>query len=346
MAAISDKDFFNQIKNGSFGNLYLVYGEENYQKSLYMKKFRDRVAGGNETFNRSVIKGQDFNLRILSEELMRLPVFSEKRIVEVIDPIASKIGDKDFKELDALLCDIPETTVLVFFYQTEELLTKEKNSDKKLFSAVGKHGFTVEFSLKDEAWLIKYVISELGKEKIEIDYHVAEYIVKNSNGEIAFVKNEIEKLSHYATDSKVTLETAETVCAKSVDASRYDLAKYITERNAAAALSEIDRLFFMRVKPTVILSAIYSAFFDIYLVMSASVTKKGNSDILADFRSYKNREFVLNKARRSSSFYDKKDVESILSMIITAESELKGGKTGAKLIIEELAVKIMRFGKR
>ena len=340
MSVITDKDFFNQIKNGTYGNLYLVYGQENYQKSLYMKRFRKRVIGDNETFNRSIVQGAELSVKRLSDEIDMLPVFSEKRFVEIIDPMASKLNDKALEELSLLLSDIPETTVVVFYYKTEELNVKEKASDKKLYTLLNKKGTVVEFSLKDENWLIKYVISELQKSSVDCDYKAAEYVVKNSNGEIGFVNNEIEKIKHYSSGSFSEADAKE-ICAKSVDASRYDLAAYIVAKNKRLVMEDLDRLMFMKVKPTVILGAIYSAFYDIYLVLCASVSKKNNADILADFKGYKNREFVINKARRNSSLYDKKTIEKILMMIIEAESDLKGSRVKPRLILEELAVKIM-----
>jgi DNA polymerase-3 subunit delta len=311
-----------------------------------MMKLRERVSGSNPTFNRSVISGQEFNLKRFSEEIERLPVFAESRLVEVQNPIASKISEKDFKDLEEMLSDIPETTVVVFFYQTDELNVKEKASDKKFLKLIEKLGFSVNFSLKDEGWLIKFLTAQLNEHNLEIDYDAAKNIVINSNGEIAFLRNEIEKLINYQSEGRITKETAELVCSKSIEASRYDLSRFIVERRSAKALEEIDRLFFMRVKPTVILSAIYSAFFDIYLVLCASVEKKNDSDITADFKGYKGREFVLSKARRNASSYDKKTLEEILNLIISAESTLKGSRVDSRLIIEELAVKIMGMPRR
>jgi DNA polymerase-3 subunit delta len=340
VSVITDKDFFNQIKNGTYGNLYLVYGQENYQKSLYMKRFQKRVIGENETFNHSVIPGAEFSVKRLSDEIDMLPVFAEKRFVEIIDPVASKLNDKSLEELSGILSDIPETAVVVFYYQTENLSVKEKASDKKLYTLLSKIGTVVDFSLKDENWLIKYVVSELQKASVDCDYKAAEYVVKNSNGEIGFINNEIEKIRHFSSGSFSEADAKE-ICAKSTSASRYDLASYIVMKNRRLVMEEIDRLIFMKVKPTVILSAIYSAFYDIYLVLCASVSKKNNADILSDFKGYKNREFVLNKARKNSASYDKKSVEKILMMIIEAESALKGSRVKPKLILEELSVKIM-----
>lgn len=346
MSAITDKDFLNQIKSGNLGRVYLVYGEENYQKNLYMTRLRERVAGTNPTFNRSVISGQEFNLKRFSSEVERLPVFAPTRLVEIQNPIAGKISEKDFEELGEMLSDIPDSTVVVFFYQTEALNIKEKNSDKKLLNLLNKKGLSVNFSLKDEGWLIKYLTAELRENNLEIDYETAKGIVLNSNGEIAFLRNEIQKLINFQSEGKISKETAELVCSKSIEASRYDLARFIVERKPAAALEEIDNLFFMRVKPTVILSAIYSAFFDMYLVLSASVEKKTEADIIADFKGYKGREFVLSKARRNGGSYDKKTLEEILMMIISTESALKGSRVKHRLIIEELAVKIMGMPRR
>ena len=67
---------------------------------------------------------------------------------------------------------------------------------------------------------------------------------------------------------------------------------------------------------------------------------------MADFKGYKGREFVLSKARRNASSYDKKTLEEIMMLIISAESSLKGSRVKPRLLIEELAVKIMGMPRR
>ena len=343
MGSISDKDFYNQIKGGTTGNLYLLYGEEDFQKGLYRERLIKRVVSEEfKTFNYQKMSGKSFSPKALSEEIERLPVFGDKRITEIVDLKPSSLSDSALKELEEIFSVIPETTIVVFYEQTEELSPKERKSDKKFIELINKYGFSVDFSLKDNPWLIKYLMNGLSKEKIEIDYATAEWIVENSSGEIAFINNEIEKLIAFCKDGKISKEDAEVVCSKSVDASRYDLAKFIISKNIEKALKELDSLLFMKVKPMQILSAISSSFYDMYIVLSAETTKKTDKDIMADFSGYKNRSFVLNAARRNLKSYGKKDMEAALKLISLAEEELKGGKSEDRLILEKLIVKIIK----
>ena len=343
MGLISDRDFYNQIKGGSYGKLYLLYGEEAYQKGLYRERLVNRIVPDEfKTFNLTKISGKGFSAKVLADEIERLPVFSDKRVTEITDLKPSQLSESAFKELEELFSDIPESSVIVFYQQTEELSPKERKTDKKFIELINKYGFTVDFSLKDEAWLTKYLISALSKEKIDIENSAARWVVENSSGEITFINNEINKLISYNKNGKITQKDVEEVCSKSVDASRYDLAKFVVAKNVEKALKELDNLLFMKVKPMQILTAISSSFFDMYIVLAADTAKKTDKDIIADFAGYKNRGFVLSNARRSLSRYSRKEIESALSLISHAEEELKGGKSEDRLILEKLIVRIIK----
>lgn len=343
MGQIADKDFYNQIKGGTYGRLYLLYGEESYQKALYRERLINRaVSDDAKTFNLTKIQGKDFTVKELAAEMERLPVFSEKRVTEIVDIVPSKLSESAFKEMDELLSDIPETTVVVFYQQTEELSQKERKSDKKFIELINKYGFSVDFSLKDDNWLTKYVISSLAKEKIEIDYTAAAELVANSSGEIAFLNGEIEKLIAYPKDGKITSEIIKEVSTKSVEASRYDFAKFVVAKDPRKALHELDNLLFMKVKPMQILTALSSSFYDMYIVLSADIAKKSEKDIIDDFPGYKNRSFVLRNAKKALSDYSKKEIEKSLQLISFAEEELKGGKMEERIVLEKLVVRLMK----
>ncbi len=343
MGAITDKDFQNQIKGGTFGRLYLLYGEEAYQKALYRERLAERISGGEmQSFNKSVIEGKGFSPKLLYDEAERLPVFAEKRLVEIVDLKPSTMSDNAFKELEEIFSDIAESTVIVFYMQTEELSQKERKTDKRFIELINKYGFTVDFSLKDTDWLAKYLMSRLNKAKIEIDYDTAYFVAENSSGEISYINNESEKLISYCEKGKITIDDAKKVISKSVDASRYDLAKFLVAKDIEKTLRELDSLLFMKVKPMQILTAISSCIYDMYIVLSADTAKKSENDIMSDFSGYKNRGFVLRNARRNLSRFSVRDIENAVLLINKAEDELKGGKMDDRLVLERLVVKIIK----
>lgn len=343
MGAITDRDLRNQITGNKIGRFYLLYGDESYQKGLYLKKLTEQVlSGSDESWNKSYTTGKNFSLRWFEEETSRLPVFSHRRVV-VVEDFTSYGEEGIYDKMEEIISSSGDSTVFIFYQHLETLDIKKNKGHKAFVGFADKMGFSVNFSLKDDRWLRDYLQSELKKRGLTVSPAVADKIVRNSSGEMYFLLCEADKLKAYVGTGEVTEEIADKVCAKSVEASKYDLAKYIANRNAVAAIHEIDNLLFMGVDASGVLSGISSLFFDMYIVSSAGLAGKNKADILSDFKGYKNRDFVIDNATRYLKNYDRAQTEKALRLIIDAEDILHGGsKIDKKLLLEKTAVEIMK----
>jgi DNA polymerase-3 subunit delta len=294
-------------------------------------------------FNLTTIEGKGLDIGALRNAVDSMPVFYSRKAIIIKDLGTSTLTESFMSDLEEILSDIPSYATIIFYQKFEGISSKAQ--EKKLLNLIDRNGFVVEFKLKDTTFLSKYIADKLQKEGIAIDIDIARDIAENSTGELEYVIREIEKLSAYCEKGEaVTKEIVELVCSKSVDASTFDLARDIAEKKSDLVFKKIDDLFFMRVKATFILSAINSLFTDAYRALSADIAKKTQAELIRDFPEYKGKEFRIRNARKSCSRYSHKELGQILELIIEADKLLKSSKTDDRIIIEELAVNVMKIG--
>ena len=72
------------IKNGTFKPVYLLYGEEAFLKQSYKKKLRAAITG-DDTMNYNYFEGKGLDVNELISLADTMPFFSERRLILIED---------------------------------------------------------------------------------------------------------------------------------------------------------------------------------------------------------------------------------------------------------------------
>ena len=72
------------IKNGTFKPVYLLYGEEAFLKQSYKKKLRAAISG-DDTMNYNYFEGKGLDVNELISLADTMPFFSERRLILIED---------------------------------------------------------------------------------------------------------------------------------------------------------------------------------------------------------------------------------------------------------------------
>ena len=72
------------IKNGTFKPVYLLYGEETFLKQSYKKKLRAAISG-DDTMNYNYFEGKGLDVNELISLADTMPFFSERRLILIED---------------------------------------------------------------------------------------------------------------------------------------------------------------------------------------------------------------------------------------------------------------------
>lgn len=343
MASINEAGLKEQIKNESYSNAYLIYGEENYLKEHYVSLLKKKLVDpAFESFNLHQFDGKDASLDDIIKDAQMLPMMSEYNLVLVRDYPVEK-SKTDLKLLKEFLEDVPESTVFVLVY--EAIIPDTKSAGfRNLTSYFDKAGSVVNLEKRSEAEVAKLLSAGAKKRGSSLDVNNAKYLISVSGNDMKNLLNELDKLSYFAQGGEITREIIDNMATKCLQARVYDLSKAVVAGNFDLAYSVLDTLFSMKEDPILITSVISGVYVDMYRVKCAKIAGFAYDDVAANF-NYKGREFALRNAARDCAGLSQHQLRKSLDAIADTDLKLKSTATDKKLLIEELIVKLMLIAK-
>ncbi|MBC8543983.1 DNA polymerase III subunit delta [Bianquea renquensis] len=225
-----------QLKAGTLGRLYLLYGEEAYLKTYYSERILHLLlTPEDEMMNCDVLEGSNASAEAIIQSGQTLPFLAEKRLILVRDSQAFK-GGREFDPLLSFFEQIPETTVLVF---VEEQVDKRS----KLFKAMTKYGHPEDCSRLQGDDLARWTVRELKKQGKIMDGATARYFVELVGQDMNQLAQEMEKLvSLKGMEVNVTVADIDSICTASPQSNIFRMTDCIGNRQAKEALAIYKRL--------------------------------------------------------------------------------------------------------
>lgn len=339
MAEIGEQQLRKQIKENSFENAYLIYGEESYLKEYYVSQMREKIVDKTfESFNYHFFDGKDISLDEILKDAQMLPMMSEYNLVVARDYPVDKT-QSDIKLLEEYLSDCPDTTVFILWYDSLEPDVKSAKF-KKLIKAFDSAGAVVNMQKRSENDVARLLVSGAKKRGAVLDIDNAKYLISVSGNDMKNLLNELDKLSYFVKGGEITKDIIDNMATKCLQARIYDLSKFVVSGNSDKAYEVLDTLFAMKEEPVIILSAISSVYVDMYRVKCAK-TAGFTYDDVAKHYNYRGREFALRNASRDCANLSEKQLTSSLDAITNTDIKMKSTAVDKKLLIEELIIKLI-----
>lgn len=339
MAEIGEQQLRKQIKENSFENAYLIYGEESYLKEYCVSQMREKIVDKTfESFNYHFFDGKDISLDEILKDAQMLPMMSEYNLVVARDYPVDKT-QSDIKLLEEYLSDCPDTTVFILWYDSLEPDVKSAKF-KKLIKAFDSAGAVVNMQKRSESDVARLLVSGAKKRGAVLDIDNAKYLISVSGNDMKNLLNELDKLSYFVKGGEITKDIIDNMATKCLQARIYDLSKFVVSGNSDKAYEVLDTLFAMKEEPVIILSAISSVYVDMYRVKCAK-TAGFTYDDVAKHYNYRGREFALRNASRDCANLSEKQLTSSLDAITNTDIKMKSTAVDKKLLIEELIIKLI-----
>lgn len=231
------------LKAHSFKRVYLLYGEEEYLKTSYKKRFREAICG-DDTMNYNYFEGK-FDLNELISQLDTMPFFGERRLVVVQDSGFFKGSAPE--ELLTYLPNMPDTSCLVFV---------EREADKrgKLYKLIGTLGYACNLKAQDAETLGKWAAQYLARADKKIRSSTMHLFLEKTGTSMENILSELEKLIAY-TGERAVIEDAdvEAICSAQAESKVFDMITQVSLGNRARALQLYEDLLTLREPPMRIL---------------------------------------------------------------------------------------------
>ncbi len=327
-----------QIKTGDFANLYVLYGEEDYLKTFYCKRITAKAVTDFESFNLQHYDGTP-DMAQLAAAVNNLPLMSPRKCVVLrdADPQGMKAGD--WKELQGVIKLLPPECILIFHFDAVKPNPKKDARFKSLLTMAQKNGLAVEIKAPSHRDLLSFVAKRAKAGGCEIDAETGDYLIETCGDGMNNLACELDKVCARAGGGKISREHIDAVAIKPMTSSIYDLARAVIAGRLDMGMSIIDELFYKKEEPVIILSALSSAFCDLYRAKAAAISGAGESRVVADF-NYHGREFRIRNAFRDCRNVDIGFLTECLRLLMRADGRIKGTRADKRMVLEQLMVEI------
>ena len=183
------QQLLEDIKNGSFARVYLLYGEETYLRLQYRDKLKKALIPDGDTMNYHYFEGKGVETAQLIDLAETLPFFAERRVIVVENSGLFKKATEDLAEY----FKAPAPSVCFVFVETEV------DKRGRLYRAVRDTGRVVEFARQNEATLQKWILIQLKKEGKRITQNDLQFFQQRVGSDMENISRELEKLFCYDT---------------------------------------------------------------------------------------------------------------------------------------------------
>lgn len=328
------KTIDEDIKNGTFRQLYLLYGEEVYLKKQYKDKLVKAMTTEGDTMNFSAFEGKDTVTGQLIDLAETLPFFAERRVILVED-------SGFFKSSNDLLSDyftaINPTTCFIF-------AESEVDKRSKTYKAAKKAGAVVEFATQNETLLTKWILGRIGREQKKITQPVLQLFLSRTGLDMSNIDRELEKLLCY-TLKKDVIEASdvEAVVTEQIENKIFDMVDAISGHKQNVALDLYYDLLTLKEAPMRILFLITRQFRILSEVKE--LTQKGYSsfDIA---KKVGIPEFAVRKYQYQAKNFKREQIFAALEDAAQTDEAVKTGRLQEKIAVEIFIVKYSKEDKK
>lgn len=315
------------IKNGTFRRVYLLYGDEDYLKLQYKNKLLRALVTEGDTMNFSRFEGKEAQVPALIDLAETMPFFAEHRVILVED---SGFFKNAAPQLAEYLPDMPETTCMIF-------IEKEVDKRSKTYKSLKDIGRMVEFKTPDEKMLTRWVLTVLQKNGKKLTQPTMQLFLEKVGNSMGNIDRELEKLICYVGDREIIqMDDVEEICTGQTENRIFDMIHMMAEKRQKEALELYYDLLALKEPPMRILFLLVRQF-NILLQVKTMVAAGMEQNQIADRAGL--RSFTIRRYRSEAGHFSVQKLKEALRDCARAEEDVKTGRLDDRLSVELILVK-------
>lgn len=321
------KRIAQDIKNGQFSNIYLLYGEEAYLRRQYRDNLKKALVAEEDTMNCTSYSGKDINVNEIVDIAGTMPFFAERRVIIIENSGWLKSGEDRMVDL---IKNLPDTTYIVF-------VESEVDKRCKLYKAVTAKGYAALCEMQDETMLKKWIMGLLKKENKRITPDALNLLLDKTGTNMENIRREVEKLVCYRYfDEGITAEDVEALCIVQVQNKIFDMVEAVAQKRQREALDWYYDLLALKEAPMKILALISRQFH--MLLQVKEMRQKGYPEADIAKQTGLNAYYLKKKYIPQAAQFQIPQLEAALRKCVEAEEDVKTGRMQDILSVELIIV--------
>ena len=328
------KTIDEDIRNGQYKTMYLLYGDEAYLKKQYKDKLIKALVAEGDTMNFSAYEGKGINPKELIDLAETLPFFAERRVILVENSGFFKNSCDDLAEY------LLEPAASICFLFVEEQVDKRS----KMYKAVAKAGKAVEFGTQNEELLTRWILSRLKKENKNITGNVMQLFISKTGTDMGNIDRELEKLLCYTMGRDVIkAEDVEAITTEQVTNKIFDMVNAIAEHEQKKALDFYYDLLTLKEPPMRILFLITRQF-QILMNLKDMGSKGFDQSTIASKVGIP--PFAVRKNQAQAKGFTTEQLKQAIRDGVELEESVKTGRMNDQMAVELFIVKYSKKSER
>lgn len=220
------KKLSEDLKNGLFKNVYLLYGTQAYLRNQYRDKIVNALLPDGSTLNYARYEGDKTSIAEVIDLAETMPFLGDKRVIVLEN---TGFFNASCDEMAEYIPTIPDTTCMIF---SEEKV----NKSYKLYKATSKYGSVTDFDVIAPNELKQWIQSRLKSEHKSIQGIALQRFLDWSGPDMLNMISELEKLVSFTFGrDEITLKDVEMVCTVKFEDRIFDMMDAIINKDAKTA---------------------------------------------------------------------------------------------------------------
>lgn len=317
------------IKQGNFKQVYLLYGEERYLRRQYRDRLQKALCSEDDSMNTHFYEGKNVPVDEIMDLAETLPFLAERRVIFISNSGLFKSGGEKLAEY---LASPGETAFFIF---TESEVDKRS----KLYKTVQSKGYAAEFSVQDENTLKRWIAGILAKEGKKITENTVQLLLAKTGTDMENIQMELEKLVCYCMDREVvTDKDVEAICTTRISNHIFDMINAIADRQQKKALDLYYDLLALKEPPMRILFLIAR---QCNMLLQAKELKSKGYDNRTIGSKLGVAPFIASKYLNQASKFKTSTLRTAVEKCVEAEEAVKSGRMNDIMSVEILILSVL-----
>ena len=339
MPKITEAELKKHIKQKNFSPVYVIYGTEQMFIKRYTEMLTEAVAGKNPSdFNFHSFSG-NINLDELAASVQIVPFMSEHNCVLLTDIFLDSMTADEIDRLKTILAQKISGTVIIISMPSY-IPKKNTAALTSIIKKAEKNGSVCKFEQLNQNTLERYIAKWANQNGKLISHINASKLIGYCGSDLNLLKNEVDKISAYAKGEEITLDDIQKLASVNLETRIFTLSDAVINGQGDKAFQTLDRLFYQKEEPVMMLYVLSNSFIDAYRIRVADECGVTQQQAAAEF-DYKKRAFALKNARRSTSHVSTEALRKCLDALLEADISFKSVSVNPRLYLEQLIARLL-----
>ena len=317
------------IKNGSFERIYLLYGPENFLKRSYKNQLKAALTRGDD-MNFASFEGKGISFEEVRSLAETLPFFAERRCILLEETGLFKGSSEEWA---AWLPQVPETTTLIF-------VENEVDKRSRMYKAAAANGCCEPCERRKPQELADWAVRYLGRAGRRISRAALEQLMVCAGEDMENLHSEMEKLIAYAGEqTDITEDVVSAICTQQVTGQVFQMVDAVAAGNEREALDRYYDLLALREPSMRILFLIARQFNQLMQVKMLTGQGLRQREVAEELKL---RPFVAGKLIRQAGSFSERQLTGYVELCVSSEEAVKTGRISDQLAVELVILTIAR----